>query len=271
MLGRLKRYGHLSLASLAWAASAWRGYSFAKRWKSAGLGDVYSSNNPLRQYFDETVEGPGIFKWNHYFDIYHRHFAKFRGKDVRVLEIGVYSGGSLGMWRHYFGPKSHIYGVDIEPACGVYAADGISILIGDQADRGFWRKVRTELPPFDVIIDDGGHDPEQQIVTLEETLPHLRPGGVYLCEDIHHAGNRFLFYVDGVVHNLSSGVMVHEVNPERWLAIKANGLQSRIESIHHYPLVVVIETRADPVNEFISPKRGTQWQPESFLTGKSPP
>ena len=30
-----------------------------------------------------------------------------------------------------------------------------------------------------------GHTPEQQIVTLEEMLPHLRPGGVYLCEDVH--------------------------------------------------------------------------------------
>jgi hypothetical protein len=268
MLARVRRYGSLLLASLAWAASAWHGYSYAKKWKPAARSNVRPDDNPLRRYFDATAEGPGILKWNHYFDIYHRHFAKFRGTDARILEIGVYSGGSLGMWRDYFGRKSHIYGVDIEPACRIYAGDGVSILIGDQADRAFWRKVRTELPPFDIVIDDGGHNPEQQIVTLEEILPHLRPGGVYLCEDIHHARNRFLFYLDGLSHNLNSGVMVHDVNPERWLAIEANGLQSRIESIHHYPLVVVIETRSDPIQEFVSPKRGSQWQPETFLTGK---
>ncbi len=50
--------------------------------------------NPLRDYFEANREGPGIWRWQHYFDIYHRHFARFVGREVNVLEIGVYSGGS---------------------------------------------------------------------------------------------------------------------------------------------------------------------------------
>src|SRR5205823_12359912 len=53
--------------------------------------------NPILSYFNAHTEGPGIFKWMHYFDIYQRHFSKFVGREVHVLEVGVYSGGSLSM------------------------------------------------------------------------------------------------------------------------------------------------------------------------------
>src|SRR5437868_5558043 len=55
--------------------------------------------NPLQSYFDAYKEGPGIWKWMHYFDIYQRHFSKFVGREVHVLEVGIYSGGSLAMWK----------------------------------------------------------------------------------------------------------------------------------------------------------------------------
>jgi hypothetical protein len=112
-----------------------------------------------------------------------------------ALEIGVYSGGSLDIWRNYFGPKAIIYGVDIAPDCRTYENDGIKIFIGDQADRSFWREFRRGVPTLDIVIDDGGHQPEQQIASLEELLPFLRPGGVYFCEDVHGMYNEFASYV----------------------------------------------------------------------------
>src|SRR5271168_3886972 len=105
-----------------------------------------ASRNPLRSFFEERTAGRGIWKWDHYFDIYDRHFSKFRNTDVHVLEIGIYSGGSLDMWRNYFGAGSHIYGVDIEPDCQAYESDGVRILIGDQADRSFWSRVKQQVP-----------------------------------------------------------------------------------------------------------------------------
>ena len=95
--------------------------------------------NPLEQYFDSHLEGPGIWKPRHYFEIYHRHFAKFVGREINVLEIGVYSGGSLGMWKEYFGPGCRIYGVDIAEDCRCYEDERTTILVGDQSDRAFWR------------------------------------------------------------------------------------------------------------------------------------
>src|SRR3954451_14611077 len=71
----------------------------------------------LERYFDAQVEGPGIWKWRHYFPIYERHLSRFRGQAVHLVEIGVFSGGSLPMWREYLGPRSRITGIDIDPAC----------------------------------------------------------------------------------------------------------------------------------------------------------
>ena len=159
--------------------------------------------NPRLLYFESHKTGRGIWKWRHYFDIYHRHFAKFVGREVHIAEIGVYSGGSLNMWKAYFGPRCHVYGVDIEPACKTYEGDRVKILIGDQADRGFWKSFREQVPTLDILVDDGGHAPEQQIVTLEEILPHLRPGGVYFCEDVTWVHNRFAAYVAGLAENLA--------------------------------------------------------------------
>src|SRR2546423_442947 len=101
----------------AWAARD--GYRFACSFAApaAGVPLADPPKNALTASFDEHTEGAGLWKWRHSFDFYDRHFSKFVGREVHVVEIGIYSGGSLAMWRHYFGDGAHIYGVDIEEAC----------------------------------------------------------------------------------------------------------------------------------------------------------
>ncbi|HVN96177.1 MAG TPA: class I SAM-dependent methyltransferase [Syntrophorhabdaceae bacterium] len=140
--------------------------------------------NDLENYFRNN-EKRLIHKWQHYFEIYDRHFNSFRNKEISVLEIGVSHGGSLQMWRDYFGEKAKIFGVDVNPHCKELEEDGIEIFIGSQEDRKFLRGLRNRIPPVDILIDDGGHTMKQQIYTFEELYDHVAPNGVYLCEDIH--------------------------------------------------------------------------------------
>jgi hypothetical protein len=242
----------------------WLGYTQGKNWpRSAAVKESPAAANPLREYFDAYKEGPGILKWSHYFDVYHRHFERFRGHEVHILEIGIYSGGSLGMWKNYFGPKCHVYGIDIMEACKAYEDESTKIFIGDQADRKFWKQFKQQVPLLDIVVDDGGHQPHQQAVTLEELLPHLQPGGVFLCEDVSHAFNRFSSYVSGLIHSLNdaSGFKPMTDNNESGSSCDTAAFQSNIESIHCYPWVSVIEKRQAPVAQFLSPGRGSQWQP----------
>ena len=71
-----------------------------------------------------------------------------------VLEIGVYHGGSLQMWREYFGAGAAI---DVNPECYRLQGEQIEVIIGDQADRGFLASLRVRFPRIDIMIDDGGH------------------------------------------------------------------------------------------------------------------
>jgi hypothetical protein len=253
------------------ARYARRGLQFGRRWRAspqeskAAEASIQqgSRENALRAYFDAHDSGHGIFKWIHYFDIYDRHLGKFRGKEIHIVEVGVYSGGSLEMWREYFGPRCTVYGVDVEEACKAYEKEGVRIFIGDQADRGFWRLFKSRVPSVDILIDDGGHRPQQQAATLEEMLPHLRPGGIYICEDVHGIQNQFLSYVAGLSRNLHAW----DVQSRELLTAKPTDFQQAIYSVHLYPYVIVIEKHEVPPESFSAPRHGTLWQP--FLAPRS--
>ena len=249
-----------ALAPLArpvlWTSKSEQGFRYGRRlpWPNGAspAAPAAPEPNPLEAYFDANTEGPGIWKFRHYFDIYHRHFAKFVGREVNVVEIGIYSGGSLGMWKSYFGPGCHVYGVDIQEACRAYEGGGVSVFIGDQADPAFWADFRRQVPNVDIVIDDGGHLVDQQIATLEAMLPHIRPGGVYMCEDVGGIHNRFQAYVGGLARNLAS-------------SFDATSFNQVVHSIHHYPFTIVIEKPAGSVGRFEEGLHGTEWQP--FLDG----
>lgn len=201
--------------------------------------------NPLAEYFFHNT-GRVIEKWEHYFEVYHRHFARFRGQKITLLEIGVYHGGSLQMWRDYFGPQARIIGVDINPRCQKLAGDGIEIYIGDQADRGFLRRLLAHVGPIDIAIDDGGHTMVQQQVTLEEVYPAVSPQGVYLAEDLHTSywaefGGGYrnpLSFIEQAKRLIDLINAHHSRDPH---SFAPTGFTSVTDSLHFYDSILVIE------------------------------
>src|SRR3954452_14286502 len=148
-----------------------------------GLSDL--QGNPLFGFFSTKRTGRVLDKWIHYFPAYAEHFERFRGREVRILEIGVYRGGSLDMWRWYFGPQALSVGVDIDERAREVSAPDHLVEIGDQTDPDFLRSLSEKYGPFDIVIDDGGHEMDQQIVTAETLFPLLADGGILLTEDTH--------------------------------------------------------------------------------------
>lgn len=147
-------------------------------------GKVAELENPLRTWF-QNHEGRQLNKWIHYLDVYHRYFERYRGTDVHIVEIGVANGGSLDMWKDYFGPDARIYGVDLHEGHKELEDEQTTILVGDQSDRTFLRELVRSVPRIDILLDDGGHSMQQQIATFEEVYPHIEPDGLYVCEDTH--------------------------------------------------------------------------------------
>lgn len=136
-----------------------------------------------RAFFGQR--GRTVHKWLHYLDIYERHFSAYRGKPVRMLEIGVCKGGSLQMWRDYFGPDAVIFGIDLDPTCATRADPPNQVRIGSQADPEFLQTVVAEMGAPDIVLDDGSHKSKHQIASFETLFPLLREGGTYVVEDVH--------------------------------------------------------------------------------------
>ena len=84
--------------------------------------------NKLEEYF-YTHRKNIVHKWTHYFEIYDTHFNRYIDKECVILEIGVAMGGSLQMWRHYFGNKAKIFGIDININCKNFKEENIEIAI----------------------------------------------------------------------------------------------------------------------------------------------
>lgn len=111
-------------------------------------------------------------------------FDPMRELPITILEIGTWQGASVKMWRDYF-PNGKIVGIDWAPEWTPVPEDGILFERGDQTDRTFLKHIGNTYGPFDIIVDDGGHKPNQHIVSFEELFPYVNPGGWYAIEDLH--------------------------------------------------------------------------------------
>ncbi|MFO1128641.1 MAG: class I SAM-dependent methyltransferase [Rhodospirillales bacterium] len=134
-----------------------------------------------------TNDGRIIHKWKHYFPAYERHFGKFVNSDVLFVEIGCGEGGSLQMWKRFFGPHARIVGLDINPECRRFAEDQIDIRIGDQSDPAFLAEVCGEFGAPDAVLDDGSHMMSHIHASFFFLYPRLCKNGVYMVEDLHTA------------------------------------------------------------------------------------
>ena len=203
--------------------------------------------NDLEKYFKGNT-GQLIHKWNHYFEIYDRHFSRFRGSDVHIVEFGVSHGGSLQMWKQYFGPHAKIFGVDINPQCKKLEEEQVKIFIGDQEDRNFLKQLAEKIPRIDILIDDGGHTMQQQINTFEELFPCIDKNGVYLCEDLQTSywpkfGGGYQKPDTFVEYSKNFIDYIHAWNSSETDALSVTEFTKSVHSLHFYNGVLVIEKR----------------------------
>jgi hypothetical protein len=139
-------------------------------------------------WFDfQTNDARVTHKWTHYFQAYENHFSRFRGQSVTILEIGCGAGGSLQMWKRYFGPHAQIVGIDITEGCASFEEDQIAVRIGSQSDTAFLDALLAEFGPFDIVLDDGSHRMDDISTTFAHLYPTLPLTGVYMVEDLHTA------------------------------------------------------------------------------------
>ena len=124
-------------------------------------------------------------KYKKYFNIYDEIFHNYRNKKITFVEIGILEGGSLEIWKKFFGNKARIIGIDANPECKKFEKNGYEIYIGDQSDKFFWKSFFNKVGNVDIVLDDGGHTNEQQINTIINCVKNINDGGILIVEDTH--------------------------------------------------------------------------------------
>jgi len=148
----------------------------------------------IKEIFEETSTDK---LWRHgYHRYYETQLAPYRDiNGVRILEIGADSGISLGAWLQYFKKPAAVqgvaYGVDAaaarKKACDLMPdqCEKLAIYSLDQSDKAALADMSEKNPDgWDIIIDDASHYPPHQIISFQKLWPKLRPGGLYVVEDI---------------------------------------------------------------------------------------
>lgn len=126
--------------------------------------------------------------YHNYLEIYENYFSKYRNALTNFLEIGLWKGESIKMWREYFN-TGNLVGIDIIDLTHIKLPN-TQIHICDQSDRHqLENMISNTFDEYDIIIDDGGHMMHQQQITLAILFKYLKPGGIFVIEDLHTSGN----------------------------------------------------------------------------------
>jgi hypothetical protein len=224
--------------------------------------------------FSATLDQLGV-KYNtdkssifhNYLNTYEKYLSHLKDQPITFLEIGFWHGDSARMWDEYFS-KAQLHFIDIDKVAFNYM-HGLSarstLHIADQGNRqdlqNFIAKTNTS---FDVILDDGGHHMHQQILSFQILFPLIKPGGLYIIEDLHTSywsdwgsygsignprngpGTAINFLLD-LAHDVNyvgayTGCADFNKSPDH-LRRALTSFQSQIESIHFYSSVCIITKR----------------------------
>ena len=189
--------------------------------------------------YESYLKSPySSLKLSTYFNVYDQLLSKYRDKSIVFLEIGILDGGSLFMWRDFFGPQARIIGVDLNPEAKKWEEEGFEIFIGDQSSAEFWENTLNTIGKLDIVLDDGGHTYEQQIMTTESVIPFINDGGVIIIEDCHTSYMKkfgfkklsFINYAKYLIDNIN----------KRYVEFNNKTSEKRVWSIQFFESIVAL-------------------------------
>lgn len=190
-------------------------------------------------------------KQENYFNIYVDLFKKYKNKKITLVEIGIANGGSLYMWRSFFGKKARIIGVDLNPEVKKFEKDGFEIFVGDQSDKKFWKILYRKIGKIDILIDDGGHKNIQQVVTVAESINNIKDNGMIVIEDTVTSYMKKKGFNNPSRYSFINycNLIIESIHRRNSLLNKKNNIYSKkVNSIKFYDSLVVLNIK-DTIKE----------------------
>jgi len=187
----------------------------------------------MKKFEDTSSSSDKI--WKHGYQRFYPTFLdKYQEHECELLEIGVHQEESIQLWKEYL-PKSNISGIDID----VYSSSAhVTMYQLDQSKQDeLLDFAKSKHETFDIILDDGSHVPDHQLLTLKTLWPCLKEGGTYIIEDIETSywkkssiyGYKFDARKVNTIESMKK--IIDEINLKFSLSKKNKGFESDVESI----------------------------------------
>jgi hypothetical protein len=202
-------------------------------------------------------------KWDNYFLVYEKHLSQYIGKEIIFVEVGIRNGGSLEMWRKYFGDQARIIGIDINEEALKLNNEGYEIYIGDQSSQLFWDEFYKKVGKIDVLLDDGEHTNKAQYTTFINAVRNTNDDGAVLIEDVcgsyrKQFGNPHPFNFINVSKRIVDRIQANHPN----VPLKITDLSLLIYSVHFYNSIVIFDINSKLANKPESVQSGNILIPE---------
>jgi len=154
---------------------------------SWGSGDKCTGNLAVAK--QSVIDLKGSHVGHNYQDFYPSLLSHLRCEhDLAFLEIGVAEGYSVAMWREFFTTPNILHFIDISDESIKHEMDGTKVWIGDGTTASMLQQIATTAGgSLDLVVDDGSHRPQDIRNTFLAVFPLLKPGGIYVIEDLNTA------------------------------------------------------------------------------------
>lgn len=216
--------------------------SFASAQDSLGTSEWFRSKS-LPELCD-TFRTDKCADRHNFLEIYEPLFEPMRDDSIRFFEIGILTGLSHLMWVNYF-QNAEVFGIDIKDFSEVAAGTGIHTYVADQSNRtDLYAFMRASGANFDVVLDDGGHAMDHQQISLGCLFQSVKPGGMYIIEDVHTSLPEMYpdpsFHVNNLETNttllmLEAFIRTGKIYSQYMLDVEAEYLEQNIERVElHY-------------------------------------
>jgi hypothetical protein len=143
---------------------------------------------------------------------YSNVFTPSREKEINLLEIGMYKGQSIRLFREWF-TNGNIYGIDIGEYvdANTFKIDGTSLFWGDAFNNDMLGLFKDNF--FDFIIDDGPHTLESQLYSIIYWSKKLKSGGKLIIEDVQNINH--IVYLEKITDSNLFNSNVFDLRPNK--------------------------------------------------------
>jgi hypothetical protein len=170
----------------------------------------------LEQLVDNSITDKNT--WHSYLPLYQKLLEGKREIAKNVLEVGIYTGGSIKLWSDFF-INATVYGIDINNnIVGQDIINNENIILHTSCDAYnddfFKNNLLNKNIKFDFMLDDGPHTLEsmKQFINLYSQI--MTDDGILIIEDVQEWG-----WIDilknEVPHHLKQFIKIYDLRSNK--------------------------------------------------------